>query len=129
MKREAELKSAVMRELHRQCPSWLVLLQATAGAPDRLIVGASRVSAWEFKHGTPRFISKGNQELFCMRLDQSGIRTRYVIWQESQTFQRTMIIHPKALHERDGWKVIPEIWCVGYDHRWLVSQIRKAHGV
>lgn len=131
MKREGELKSAAMRELKQQCPSWLVLEQATAGAPDRLIAGNGKITGWEFKHATPDFTSKGNQELFCLRLDALGVKCRYVFWQEGRTGlgARTMIVHPRDVHERIGCYVKPETFCMGFNHKWLVEQIRAAHGL
>lgn len=127
-KLEAELKAAAMRELERQCPNYIVLLQQTAGAPDRAIVGAGRTSFWEFKHATPDFASPGIQELFCNRLAVQGY-CRYVIWQESAagTGKRTMIVHPREVHRRVGYTVQPETFCIGFNHHWLVDQIRRAH--
>ena len=129
-KREGELKAAAMDELSTQCPTFLVLLQATAGAPDRAIVGNGKTSWLEFKHATPEFESPGNQELMCMRLALQGY-CRYVIWQEGARGygQRTLIVHPREVHQRTSWKVIPEVYCMGYDHRWLVRFIQKVHGL
>jgi hypothetical protein len=117
-----------MAELRLQCPTFLVLLQATAGAADRAIVGNGATTWWEFKHATPTFDSPGNQELMCMRLALQGY-CRYVIWQEARSGygRRTLIVHPREVHTRASWKVVPEAFCVGYDHRWLVRYIQKVH--
>lgn len=129
MKREGELKAGAMRELRQRCSQFLVLLQATAGAPDRLIAGNGKVTGWEMKHGTPGFVSLGNQELFCMRLNAIGIHTRYVIWQETArgSDPRTLIVHPREVHQRQGWNLKAEASCIGFDHQWLLDQILKAH--
>ena len=129
-KREGELKSAVMEELKRQLPNFLVLQIATAGAADRAIVGAGRTTFWEFKHGTPNFESLGLQQLMCMRLD-AQCYCRYVIWEENKFGQckRTIIVHPKYIStfgKADSVSIL-EAWCVGFDHRWLVEQIKQAH--
>jgi hypothetical protein len=129
-KQEAKLKSAFFKELHRQLPGFLILAQASAGAPDKGIVGNGRVSFLEFKHATPQFISHGDQELFCMRLAVQGF-CRYVIFWESVTGlgKRTMIVHPKQVHEREGWRLVPEEVTPGFDHRWLVEYVKQVHRV
>lgn len=129
MKREAELKSLFTKEMKRQLPNFFMLHFASAGAPDREIVGNGFTTRWEFKHGTPGFASPGNQELFCMRLAAAG-HCRYVIWQESRLGlgARTMIVHPKNVYNRGGgWNFLPEASCPGFDIRWLVNQVREAH--
>lgn len=128
MKREAALKSAAMRELLKQLPSFLVLHLADAGGPDKVIVGAGRTTTWEFKHATPDFTSHGNQALLCTRLAIQG-HCRYVIWQEHGGIERTMIVHPRTVLERTSWRVEPEAFCTGFDHRWLVGRIREAHRI
>lgn len=127
-KREAELKSAFVAELKRQAPGYLILEYATNGAPDREIVGGGITTRWEMKHATPDFDSPGLQELTCMRLAAAG-HCRYIIWQETAhgTRQRTMIVHPRKVYERNGWLMDPETWCIGYDMNWLVEQVVKAH--
>lgn len=129
-KREGELKSALTRELKSQLPTFIVQYFASAGSPDRSITGAGVTTHWEFKHGTPDFASPGDQELMCMRLAAGG-HCRYVVWQESRrgTGQRTMIIHPREVFNRTSWTFTPEAWTTGYDHRWLVAQIAKVHGL
>lgn len=128
MKREAELKSAFSQTLRRRLPTFYTLLLASAGAPDRAIIGAGKTSWLEFKHATPSFRSPGLQELTCMRLAIAGY-CRYVIWYETAkgNGQRTMIVHPKVVHERTSWQLTPEAWTMGFDHEWLVEQIRKVH--
>jgi hypothetical protein len=125
-KREAELKSSFGEELKRQLPGFLSLSYSTNGAPDREIVGAGITTRWEFKHATPTFRSPGDQELMCMRLAAAG-HCRYVIWHEVKGIEKTMIAHPKEIHRRDGWNIHAEAWCVGFDMKWLVSQIKKEH--
>ena len=136
-KRESELKSDLMKELHRQCPHFVVQLFASAGSPDRSITGEGRTTHWEFKHGTPDFESPGLQELTCSRIDLQG-HCRYVIWQETRLIQRTLIVRPRVLLARSQairegaeptWSLQSELSCVGFDHRWLVGEIRKAHRV
>ncbi len=130
-KREGELKSAFTEELKRQCPSFVVILHATAGAPDRSIHGAGQGSSWEFKHATPDFESPGIQELFCMRLDEAH-HCRYVLWWENGSDQRTMIVRPRAIFRHTHTRsVMPyaDAWVYGFNHHWLVCQVKKAHGL
>lgn len=128
IKREGELKSKFSQELRRQLSGFYVLHYATNGAPDREIVGANVTTRWECKHATPDFVSHGDQELMCCRL-ATVAHCRYVIWYEKGEIQKTMIVHPKQVMNREGWDLIPEAFCVGFDMRWLVEQVRKAHYV
>lgn len=128
IKREAALKARLVKALREQFPSLIVLLQATRGAPDRLVIGHGAYSCWEFKHGTPGFASPGDQELMCMRLAQHG-HCRYVIWQETAggNDKRTLIVHPTQVHNRRGWMLCAESSCKGYDMTWLALQIGSEH--
>ncbi len=128
-KRESELKSAFSKELAKQLPNFYVFHYATAGAPDRSIIGAGVQSNWEMKHGTPDFASPDNQALICTRMAVQGGHCRYVIWQEHKGLERTLIAHPRDVLERKGWGVHAEASCPGFDHKWLCAQIRKAHGI
>lgn len=127
-KREGELKAAFTEVMSRLLPRYYVLRYTTAGAPDREIIGAGYSTRWEFKHGTPQFESIGLQELTCTRLAGVG-HCRYVIWQENAkgTGQRTLIVHPKYILNRDGWDFQAEASTNGFDHHWLCEQIRKVH--
>jgi len=125
MKREAELKSKFAAELKRRAPEMVTLLFSTAGAPDRMLIGNGTVSAWEFKHGTPRFLSPGIQELVCMRLAKH-MHCRYVIWLESSRgeFPRTLIVHPEHVHDKT---LTPEVEWAGYDIKSLVQHVLRIH--
>lgn len=131
-KYEGKLKSAFGAELKKQLPNFLSLMFATRGAADRVIVGNGISTFWEFKHGTPDFDTPGDQLLMCMRLNVQG-RCRFVIWeeQESGVGKRTMIVKPRDIYDarRNGTKFVPESWTTGFNHRWLVDQIKIAHRV
>ena len=128
MKREAELKRAFTIEMTRQLPGFLILQYATAGAPDREIVGAGRSTRWEVKHGTPDFASPGDQELMCCRLAVAD-HCRYIIFQDIRGIQRTLIVRPRDVKERTSWLLDAESSCRGFDMRWLVQQVKAAHHV
>lgn len=129
-KREASLKSAFGREMTRRLPNFVMALYASAGAPDRTIIGNGRQTNWEFKHGTPGFRSPGLQELTCMRMATAG-HCRYVVWLENylDAGPRTLIVHPQKVHERATWFLEAEAWCEGFNQTWLVEQVRKAHSL
>ena len=127
-KQEAKLKADFGKELALQLPGFVMLSYATAGGPDRTILGHGRQTNWEMKHATPDFVSPGRQELICMRMAGAG-HCRYVIWYEHDGMQQTMIVHPRMVHFRTGWNLEAEAWCIGFNHRWLVDQIRQAHGL
>ena len=110
----------------RQLPGFLMLAYATNGAPDREIVGSSVTTRWEMKHGTPDFLSPADQELMCCRLAHVA-HCRYIIWTEHRGIQRTLIVHPLKVMHRTSWNLEAEVWCVGFDMRWLVQQIKDIH--
>ena len=128
-KREGQLKSAFTAEFRRQHPQYLMLLLATGGGPDRLIVGNGKVSFWEFKHATPSFRSPGRQELVCLRLVEQDIHCRYVLWWENSSGwdQRTLIVEPHIIHERKERPLVAEAWCCGFNHPWLTNDIYRVH--
>jgi hypothetical protein len=125
MKREGELKSLLAAELKR-LPRFYMLQYSTNGAPDREIVGAGITTRWEAKHATPDFLSPGDQELMCCRLAHAA-HCRYIIWHEQRGIQKTLIVHPLKIMHRDGWNLEAEAWCIGFDMKWLVQQIKDAH--
>ena len=118
----------VTRELKRRAPEFLTLFYATAGAPDREIVGNNVTTRWEFKHATPFFDSPANQELECMRLAKQG-HCRYVLWAETAAWgQHTLIVHPKEVHGRGPLNFIrTEARCKGFDMGWLVDYVLEQH--
>lgn len=128
-KREAEFKSDFAKELKRQYPNFYLLLLLTRGAADRLVVGNKRYSLWEFKHATPTFDSPGDQELMCMRLNVAGYCRYVVFWESLAGSHRTMIVTPKAVHERKSWLLEPEEVTPGFDIPWLVRKVGEVHGV
>lgn len=126
MKREAELKSHFFQALHRRLPQFLVFSIATAGAPDRVVIGNGFTSFLEFKHADPFFVSRLNQELAAMRLDKQGF-CRYVIWYEKGNDRRTIVAKPEIVH--DGLWLINNEGCANFDHEWLVSYLKGQHGL
>lgn len=129
-KREGELKSAFTKAFKLVVPQAVILLFSSAGAPDRSITFSGHTTHWEFKHGTPGITSHALQELMCMRLEIEG-HCRYVIWHESAAFGRkTFILRPTAVHHwlRSQQTPKAEAQCEGFNHAWLVAQVKKAHG-
>jgi hypothetical protein len=124
MKREAEYKSSLMRELRAtlKCVALRHEDRFTSGIPDISVTMGGRTSWWEAKHAQPSITSEGIQELTMLRLAACGY-ARYIIWEERRGSKRTLIVHPKRLKTME-----PDVFIVGFDMRWLVDQIRLAHG-
>ncbi|MCR4301824.1 MAG: hypothetical protein NUV51_09460 [Sulfuricaulis sp.] len=127
MKQESLLKSALVRTLKEQLPGFIVLRHEdvrTSGIPDISVTGGGRTSWIEVKHATPHLETRGIQELTCLRLAGAGF-CRYLVYQENKrgNGKRTLIVHPKHIGD-----MLPETFCVGYDHRWVAEYLRKIHG-
>ena len=123
---ESSLKSSWMAQMKSDAPGFVAIRHEdvrTSGIPDASITGCGRTTWWEAKYGTPDFQSTGIQELTMLRLSAAGY-ARYVIWEERKGVRRTLIVHPKHLAD-----LTPESWCVGFDMKWLVNEVRKAHGL
>ena len=124
MRNESALKSAFMKEIKASLPGFVALRHEdvrTAGIPDLSLTGCGKTSWWEFKHSVNGFDSTGIQELTMLRLSAAGF-ARYVIFEDKRGIKRTLVLHPKHLSD-----LVAEAWCVGFDMRWLVEQVRKAH--
>lgn len=123
-KREAELKSALMEEiafsLHRYWAFRHEDIRRKA-IPDISLTGHKFTSWWEAKHATPTFFSFGLQELTCRRLAVAGY-CRYIVYFEVGCDLRTLIVHPRHLHE-----LTPEVEVPGHDHRFVAEFMRKVH--
>lgn len=129
-KEEDRLKHLFCAELKRQAPDFLVLHYLTNGAPDREVIGNGITSRWEFKHATPDFRSPGDQELMCVRLAEQG-HCMYVVWIETAEGQNpmTLIVHPREVFGRKGKSkgMQYRTLCDGFDMKWLVTEVLKAH--
>jgi hypothetical protein len=131
---ESSLKSALMLVLKKQLPSFVALRHEdirTNGIPDASITACGKTSWWEFKFARPNFDSSGIQELTMCRLAAAGF-ARYVIWWETAkgNGQRTLIVTPKEVSQHHGnGECLPEFSTAGFDHKWLVNEIRKVHRV
>lgn len=126
--REARLKSALFKQLRTDAPSFLVLQLATAGAPDREVVGNKCTTYWECKHGTPRFVSHGNQQLICQRLDMQAF-CRYVLWINIAGEPYTFIVKPSDIERFTPGSDAYEETFIGYNHKAVSNYILNVHGV
>jgi hypothetical protein len=124
MKHESDYKATLMRELRARLTGCVALRHEdrfTSGIPDISVTLHGRTSWWEAKV-TP-VVSKSIQELTMLRLAAAGY-ARYVVWEDKCGIRRTLIVHPKHLSD-----LTPEAFCVGFDMKWLVEQIRVVHSV
>jgi hypothetical protein len=127
MKREADYKAALMRELRARLTGFVcqrIEDRFTSGWPDIEVIGKARTSYWEAKHADPSWTTHGIQELTMMRLAAASFHARYIIWEEKRGVKRTLIVHPKNLGDLQ-----PESFCVGFNMTWLVEQIQQVHSV
>jgi hypothetical protein len=126
MSDESPYKSKLLLEIKRHLPGFVALRHEdvrSAGIPDLSLTGYGKTTWWEAKHLAPRLKSKGIQELTMRRLAASGF-ARYIIWDERRSAVRTLIVHPKHFHE-----LMPEAWCEGIDHHFIVSYMKKVHRI
>lgn len=126
-KDESGLKSALMREIKLSMPGAVALRHEdvrTAGIPDLSLTWRGKTSWWECKHATPDFAGTGIQKLTMLRLAGAGY-ARYIVWHEhkDETCKQTMIVCPRNIGT-----LTTEFACVGYNHRFIVECMRKAHG-
>ena len=121
---ESQITSRLLKQLRDDLTGAVVFKhndRITSGIPDFSVTCSNRTSWWECKLADPQFCGQGLQELMMLRLAAAGY-ARYVVWEQRRGLERTLIVHPKHIGD-----LMPEAWCVGFDHRWLVEQIRKAH--
>lgn len=134
VKRESELKSAFLKEMKRQLPSFVVLNHEDVregGHPDKSIIGNGMTSWFEFKHATPKFESPDPQWRTCRRIERQGF-CRYVIWWEGGRNQKTLIVRPGLLSTSGSNLSLLDIdqieeSTVGFDMDWLCKYVRRVH--
>lgn len=125
---EGLLKAAWIKEMKKGLPHFVVLPHQDvrqSGHPDVSVTGHGRTSWLEFKHGDPHFDDTGIQELTMLRLAAAGY-ARYVVYIENAKglAKRTLIVHPKNFGSLE-----PEVWAVGFDHRFVVDFIKQVHRI
>lgn len=123
---EGKLKASLFRRLHQDAPNLIILQLATAGAPDREVIGNGFTSHWECKHGTPQFVSPGNQELMCQRIEVQGY-CRYILWLEDEhgRDKRTLIVRPR--HINDAIYDTYDACVSGHSHSFVSQFIQSLH--
>lgn len=130
---ESKLKSALMKCLQRGLPSWVHLRLEDvreSGHPDILSIGYGRAASLEVKHATPRFKSKGIQELTMLRLAVVSIAYYVVYWEDERgDNKRTFIVHPKRIGESlEGFEPRgSERVFNGHDHAAVVDWLGNLH--
>lgn len=126
-KRETALKKALMTELRDRLPGFVHQRHEdkfAVGWPDLSCIGFARTSYLEVKHATPNFDSIERQELTMLRLAAASFYARYLVYFENKsgTLKRTLIVHPKRIHD-----LFPEASTTGHDHRWVAEHILRIH--
>lgn len=123
---EASLTSGFLHEAREHLPGAVIFKhndRIMVGVPDLSITLNGITSWWEAKYADPKFKSTGVQELTMLRLAAAGV-ARYVIWEEKRGIKRTLIVHPRHFHD-----LTHETFCVGFDKKWLIEQVRQLHRV
>jgi hypothetical protein len=93
-----------------------------SGTPDVSISGNRKDSWWEVKYAHPSVRSRGVQELAMRKLAATSHSALYIIYEEKKDVRRTLIVHPRWLHELDNGE-----WTNDFDHQWVIDFIRKIH--
>ena len=122
---ESSLTTDLLRELRARLPGAVVMKHSElrlSGVPDFSVTLGGRTSWFEVKYG-PRIISKGIQQLTCARLASAGM-CRYIFFEEKRGVRRTLVLHPKHIDD-----LMPEVWHVGFNHRFVCDFVRQVHGV
>lgn len=132
-KRESEIKDAFWRrfeELYAAPYYFVMQLQdvRNGGHPDNCVNGYGRSTWWEFKHATPNFSSPGLQELTCVRLAKHSY-CRYVLFYEHRDESKTLITHPRYVHQKHGKlaDIHIEVEFAGHNFDQLAAYIHAVH--
>lgn len=96
----------------------------TNGIPDLGQLAYGFMSLAEIKHGTPRFDSRGIQELVMRRAALAGF-ARYVVYREDAEKRETLIVHPRNLIK--GKILDVEERAVGFNHQFVVDYFTQVH--
>jgi hypothetical protein len=99
------------------------------GYPDWSVSANGRSCWWEFKHGTPTFDDFKLQLQTCRELARASY-CRYVIWQESDAGQNTLIVHPDevlAARRRGSWAFHAEAAAPGFDFLFVARFMHRLH--
>jgi hypothetical protein len=123
---ETTLKSALVTLLRKAFPGYVIFRHEDRhlfGVPDISVTGNGVTSWWEGKFADPTFLSQGIQELTMLRLANQAY-ARYIIWElATDGVKRTLLVQPKQMSE---WKSTKE-FASGFNHSWVVDQVRKVH--
>lgn len=126
---ESVLTAKFLCEFRERSPSAVVIKHSdsiTSGVPDISITLGGLTSWWEAKFAKPSCASKLVQELMLARLAATGF-ARYIVWCSRAGVDKTLIVHPRKVMERTSWDLEAEAWCLGFDMKWLVTEVLKAH--
>lgn len=123
---EAQLKSELVLLARKMIPRYVIIRHEdvfTHGIPDISITGNKRISWLEVKLATPKFKSKGIQELTMLRLASAGIAW-YPVYYEVGDVRRVYRVHPSEIGKPiEEWKNFAE----GFNHEWVIQEIINDH--
>lgn len=138
-KRESALRSAFMEKLTEVAPLAIALRHEDVrrnAVPDMSFTLHGNTSWCEFKHGTPEFESRGDQELMMQRLSERGFAAYYIIWLEStEEGKHTYLVHPfqiirfKEARDHHTRNIYSALSMKGFDHSWAANRVVHIHQV
>lgn len=129
-KRESYFKRKLAAMIKEQLHNFLVIshVDVQSGIPDWSITGNGVTSWLEFKHGTPAFTSHGVQVVVARKLAIAG-KCRYVVFWERGDAKETLIVDPKDVVIGRNATVVAEEGALGHNLQFVISYIKKVHGV
>jgi len=123
---ESILKSQLVKLARDTMPGFVIIRhedRITSGIPDISISGNKKTTWLEVKYGTPKFASKGIQELMCNRLAIAAFACYYVIYLERSGEKWTHIVHPRDVGNEEHWLHFTS----GFNHQFVIDSIKKEH--
>lgn len=127
---EGELKSKQSDAIRDIMPGFVLQLHQQIrgkGTPDMSLDGLARTSWWELKHGTPKFLSPGIQEVTCCRLAAASF-CRYIIYFDNGHRKETQIVRPVDVRDRlDFNSIRVEYSWPGFDFGAVAYFMRQIH--
>jgi hypothetical protein len=127
---EAALKGALMRTIRVRLHRWVAFRledKFRSGLPDMAITGNGLTSWWEVKLANPTMKTTAVQDETMRRLAVAGFAF-FLVYEERHGMRFTRILHPATEWENYKEHRTPGgLWCVGFDHEWVVQQMERRH--
>lgn len=127
---EATLKGQLMRAIRAQLGGWVAFRMEDkfrAGLPDMAVIGNGLTSWWEVKLANPTMKTTTVQDETMRRLALVGF-AYFLVYEERQGARFTRIICPgREWEDYKTHRAPSALWCVGFNHDWVVQQMGRRH--